>query len=70
MTVRTVVPASGALYLEFSYGDGTEILTAGQILDVVPGSAVEAAIGTANLTPLGGQQLATAANGGAGAVSN
>lgn len=70
MTVRTVTPASGALYLSFSYGDGTEILTAGQVLDVEPGSAIEAAIGVANMTPLSGQQLATAANGGAGAVSN
>jgi len=70
MTVRTVTPASGALYLSFAYGAGTEILTAGQLIDVDPGSALETAIGAANLTPLSGQALATAANGGAGAISN
>ncbi len=70
MTVRIVTPASGALYLSFAYGDGVENLTAGQLIDVDPGSALEQAIGAGNLTPLTGQQLATAANGGAGAVSN
>ena len=29
MTVRIVTPASGALSLTFAWGDGTEILTAG-----------------------------------------
>ncbi len=70
MTVRTVTPASGALYLQFAYGDGTEILTAGQVLDVEPGSAIEAAIGVANLTPLNPVQLADNAMGGGGFVSN
>lgn len=70
MTVRTVTPASGALSMSFAWGDGTEILQAGQLIDVDPGSALETAIGLANMTPLSGQQLATAANGGAGAVSN
>lgn len=71
MSVRVVTPASGANFLSFTYGDGgTEFLTAGQLLDVVPGSAAEAAIGTANLTLASGQVLAEAANGGAGAVSN
>ena len=65
-----MTPASGAAYLSFPYGDGVENLTAGQLIDVDPGSALETAIGVANLTPLTGQQLATAANGGAGAVSN
>lgn len=71
MSVRVVQPASGAAYLQFSYGDGTEVLTRGQILDVVPGSAVEAAIGSSNLVPLTGQQLVSAQNGAeGGAVSN
>ena len=70
MTVRTVTPASGALSMSFAWGDGTEILTAGQLIDVDPGSALETAIGIANLTPLNAVQLADAANGGAGAVSN
>jgi len=70
MTVRIVQPADGSLRLAFAYGDGTEYLTAGQLLDVEPGSAIEAAIGTANLTLATGPVLATAANGGSGAVSN
>lgn len=70
MTVRTVSPADGSLSMSFAWGDGTEILTAGQLIDVEPGGALETAIGSANLTPLSGQALAAAANGGAGAVSN
>lgn len=70
MTVRTVTPASGSLSMSFAWGDGTEILTAGQLIDVDPGSALETAIGAGNLTDLTGQQLSDAANGGAGAVSN
>ena len=41
-----------------------------QVLDVPPGSALEAAIGAGNLVPLNAVQLADAANGGAGAISN
>lgn len=70
MTVRTVTPASGVLSMSFVWGDGEEILQAGELIDVEPGSALETAIGVTNLTPLTGQQLADAANGGAGAVSN
>lgn len=44
MTVRTVTPASGALSMSFAWGDGTEILQAGQLIDVDPGSALETAI--------------------------
>lgn len=70
MTVRIVQPADGSDYLTFAYGDGTEHLTKGQILDVEPGSAAETAIGVTNLTPLNAAQLADAANGGGGFVSN
>jgi hypothetical protein len=70
VTVRIVQPADGTSFLSFPYGDGVEHLTKGQILDVEPGSAAEAAIGVANLTPLNAVQLADAANGGAGAVTN
>ena len=70
MSVRTVTPASGAPYLAFGYGDGTEHLQSGQLISVEPGSALEAAIGAGNLTDLTGQALADAAAGGAGAVSN
>jgi len=70
VSVRTVTPASGALSMSFAWGDGEEILQAGQLIDVDPGSALEQAIGAGNLTLLNSQQLADAANGGAGAVSN
>jgi hypothetical protein len=70
MTVRIVQPASGANYLQFAYGDGTENLTAGQLIDVDPGSVLETAIGIANLVVPSSQALADAANGGAGGVSN
>ena len=45
MTIRTVTPASGALYLAFPWDGGTASLTAGTVLDVPPGSALETAIG-------------------------
>lgn len=70
MSVRIVQPADGSNYVSFSYGDGQEHLTKGQLLDVVPGSAVEQAIGTGNLALPPAQVLTEAANGGAGAVSN
>jgi hypothetical protein len=35
------------------------MLTAGQVLDVIPGSAFESAIGLANLTGLAGQMSTT-----------
>ena len=70
MTVRIVTPASGAVSMSFAWGDGTEILTAGELIDVEPGSALETAIGVSNLTLPNAQVLATAANGGSGAISN
>jgi hypothetical protein len=70
MTVRIVQPASGANYLQFAYGDGTENLVKGQLIDVDPGSALETAIGAGNLVIPSSQALADAANGGTGAISN
>ncbi len=70
MTVQQITPASGALSLSVPWGDGTAIYTAGDLVSVPPGSALEAAIGLSNMTPLNAAQLATAANGGAGAISN
>jgi hypothetical protein len=70
MTVQQITPASGALSLTIPWGDGTAIYTAGDLVSVPPGSALEAAIGLANMTPLNAAQLADAANGGAGGVSN
>lgn len=47
-------------------------LTAGTILDVIPGGAWEAAIGAGNLTPLAGTALADdlAGEGGTDATAN
>jgi len=70
MSVRVVQPADGSERLAFAYGDGTEYLARGQILDVEPGSAAETAIGVSNLVPLTGTALADAQAGGAGGVSN
>jgi len=52
------------------WGDGTAIYQAGQLVDVPPGSALESAIGLPNMTPATAQQLASAANGCGGWVSN
>jgi hypothetical protein len=70
VSVRIVIPADGTSLVTFPYGDGTEILPAGQFINVPPGSALETAIGVSNLTVPTAQQLASAANGGAGGVSN
>ena len=70
MSVRIVTPASGALSLTFSYGDGTEIVQARQLISVDPGSALETAIGVSNLSLPTAQQLASSVAGAEGAVSN
>ena len=70
MTVRIVTPADGSARLAFAYGDATEYLTRGQLLDVVPGSAVESAIGASNLSLPTAALLADASNGSEGGVSN
>jgi hypothetical protein len=70
VTLRTVTPASGAPSLAVSWDGGTASLTAGTVLDVPPGSALETAIGVANLTPLTGAALASDQQGSGGAVSN
>ena len=58
MTLRTVTPASGAAQLTINYDGGGSVVTAGQVLDVPVGSALETAIGTSNLTALSGTALA------------
>lgn len=70
MTVRIVQPADGTSYVSFTWDSGTQILTEGSMIDVPPGSALESAIGLANLIIPTGQVLAEAANGGSGAISN
>ena len=76
MTLRVVIPASGAAQLTISYlagvGTGwpqTDMLRAGQVLDVLPGSPLESAIGAGNLTALTGALLANAINGSGNAAS-
>jgi hypothetical protein len=72
MTLRMVTPASGAAQLSISYNPGglngpeTDMLTAGQILDVIPGSALETAIGVTNLTTLSATMLNNALTGSDG----
>jgi hypothetical protein len=69
MTIRQVsttvmVPAPGDPY------STPTTFTAGQLLDVEPGGAWEAAIGTGNLTDLSGAELAAGENGSGAGVSN
>ena len=70
MTVQQITPASGALTMTIPWDEGEQILQAGQVLSVPPGSALESTIGLANMTPLTGQELASNVNGTGGWVSN
>jgi hypothetical protein len=63
VSLRTVTPASGAAQLTVNYDNGGTILTAGQVLDVPVGSALETAIGAGNLTALTGTALANVQTG-------
>ncbi len=58
MTLRTVTPANGAAQLTINYDGGGMTVTAGQVIDVPVGSALETAIGVSNLTALTGAALA------------
>jgi hypothetical protein len=58
MTLRQATPANGADQITIAWDGGGTILTAGQVLDVPPGSALESAIGLSNLTTLSGTALA------------
>lgn len=70
MTARMVIPADSTASVTFTWDGGAVTLARRTVLDVPPGSALETAIGAGNLTPLNGAQIADAANGGSGAVSN
>jgi len=71
MTLRVVTPTSGAAQIGISYQPGgtawpeTDTLTAGQILDVLPGSPLETALGS-NITALTGAALTSAITGSGG----
>ncbi len=76
MTLRVVTPAGGAAQVSVSYAcggyDGPQVglLTAGQVLDVIPGSALENAIGAGNLTALTGTLLNNALTGSDGSATS
>jgi len=53
-----VTPANGAAQLTTNWDGGGSILTAGQVIDVPAGGALESAIGLSNLTALTGNALA------------
>ncbi len=63
MTIRTITPADGSAQVTVSYGGSpggppsSATFTAGQVLDVPPGSALETAL-AGNITALSGQALA------------
>jgi hypothetical protein len=75
MTLRTVNPASGANQLTVTWGGSpggppsTEVLCKGQVLDVLPGSALETAIGAGNLTALTGNTLNNDLTGSEGSAT-
>jgi len=58
-----VTPASGGTQLSFAWDCGNVVLTAGAVLDVPPGGALETAIGLSNLTSLTGATLANVQGG-------
>jgi hypothetical protein len=70
MSLRQVTPADGSQGVTIGWDLGQQFLQAGTVLDVPPGSALESAIGTGNLTPLSGPELDDLTQSGGGAVSN
>lgn len=58
MTRRMITPADGTSSIIVSWDHSTTSIRAGVILDVAPGSALETALGTSNLTVLAGTPLA------------
>jgi hypothetical protein len=59
-------PGRRAAGVSFRWDLGRVFLQSGTVLDVPPGSTLEAAIGLANLADPAAQQLASASNGGGG----
>jgi hypothetical protein len=75
MTLRMVTPAGGAAQVTISYAVGgqyswpqTDTLLAGMVLDVIPGSPLETALG-ANITTLSATQVRNEVNGSDGAAT-
>jgi hypothetical protein len=72
MTLRVVTPSGGQRQITISYAVGgagcwpqTDLVRAGEILDVPPGSALETALG-ANITTLSDGPLNSALTGSGG----
>jgi hypothetical protein len=65
MSVRIVTPADNSGSVTFDWDGNPVILDAGVLIGVDPGSDLETAIGTANLSDPTAQQQASATNGAA-----
>ena len=70
MSVRQITLADRSAGATIAWDLGQAVLQSGMVLDVEPGSDLEAAIGLANLTPLSGPALDSAQQGSDGWVSN
>lgn len=70
MTIRQLTLADGSAQLVINYDCGGMIVTAGQVLDVPPGSPLEAAIGVGNLTSLSNTVLADDQQGDGGQATD
>ena len=71
MTARMVLPADSSASVSFTWDGGAMRLARRQVLDVPPGSALETAIGSANLVSLTSPQLfSITSGGGSGGASN
>ncbi len=75
MTLRVVTPSGGQAQVSVSYAVGgfdgpqVDLLTAGQVVDIIPGSPLESAIGLGNLTALTGTLLNNAQTGSDGTAT-
>lgn len=70
MAIQQVTPANGAAQLPIAWDNGTVLLLAGQVLDVPPGGALEAAIGLSNLTAVTGTGLTDDQQGDGGQATD
>jgi hypothetical protein len=66
VTIRVITPTDGSKAVTFAWDEAQVILDDGMLIDVPPGSALEAAVGLANLATAGTRQLASVSNGGGG----
>jgi hypothetical protein len=57
MSLRVVTPAGGAASITVAWDNSQLTVPSGVIVDIPPGSSMETAYGTTNLTALTGQAL-------------